>query len=60
MTRPFLPAAAGALLALVALVAAERSDAEIAGALGVPLEQWLECRLACGQPPVPLHEIKGL
>ncbi len=42
------------------LVAAEQSDAEIARTLGVPLEQWLDCRLACGQPPLPLHEVKGL
>ncbi len=43
-----------------ALVAAEQSDAEIADALGVPLEQWIDCRLACGQPPLPLHEVQGL
>ena len=42
------------------LVAAERSDGEIAAALGVPLEQWIECRLACGQPPLPLEEVEGL
>ncbi len=36
------------------------SDREIAAALGVPLALWQECRLACGQPPLPLHELHGL
>jgi len=42
------------------LLAAERSDAEIASALEVPLQQWLECRLACGQAPLPLEELRNL
>jgi RNA polymerase sigma-B factor len=42
------------------LLAAEHGDAAIAAALDVPLGQWLECRLACGQPPLPLHEITTL
>jgi DNA-directed RNA polymerase specialized sigma subunit len=42
------------------LLAEDHSDAEIAAALGVPLAQWLECRLACGQPPLPLHELREL
>ena len=42
------------------LLAADRSDAEIATALGVPLGQWLECRLACGQAPLPLEELREL
>ena len=36
------------------------SDAQIAAELGVPLALWQECRLACGQPPLPLHEVHGL
>jgi RNA polymerase sigma-B factor len=42
------------------LLAADRSDAEIATALEVPLQQWLECRLACGQAPLPLEELRNL
>lgn len=33
------------------------SDAQIAEALGIALEEWLEVRRACGQPPVPLHRL---
>ena len=29
-------------------------DQEIADRCGVGLEEWLECRRACGQPPLPL------
>ncbi len=36
------------------------SDEQIAAELGVPLALWQECRLACGQPPLPLHEVHGL
>ena len=36
------------------------SDEQIASELGVPLALWQECRLACGQPPLPLHEVHGL
>ncbi len=36
------------------------SDAQIAAELGVSLALWQECRLACGQPPLPLHEVHGL
>jgi RNA polymerase sigma-B factor len=39
-------------------VAQGLSDQQIAEQLEVPLEYWLECRLACGQRPVPLHEIQ--
>jgi len=35
------------------------SDREIAAALGVSVAVWQECRLACGQPPLPLHELHG-
>lgn len=41
-------------------LAAGLADAQIAIALQVPLELWLECREVCGQPPLPLHEIRGL
>lgn len=34
------------------------SDQEIAKQLDVPLERWLECRHACGQRPIPLHELQ--
>ena len=34
-------------------------DAQIAEALGIALEEWLEVRRACGQPPVPLHRLEG-
>jgi RNA polymerase sigma-B factor len=34
------------------------SDSEIARQLGVPLQRWLECRRACGQRPIPLHELE--
>ena len=34
------------------------SDSEIAGQMGVPLQRWLECRRACGQRPIPLHELE--
>ena len=40
-------------------VAQGLSDQQIAEQLGVPLEKWLDCRNACGQRPVPLHEIQG-
>ena len=30
-------------------------DTEIAAVLEVPLEQWLECRMACGQRPLSLE-----
>lgn len=30
-------------------------DGEIAAALQVPLAEWLECRTACGQRPLPLE-----
>ena len=36
------------------------SDEQIAAELGVPLALWQECRRACGQPPLPLHEVHGL
>jgi DNA-directed RNA polymerase specialized sigma subunit len=36
------------------------SDEQIAAELGVPLALWQECRLACGQPPLPLHELHDL
>ena len=31
-------------------------DQEIADRCGVGLEEWLECRRACGQPPLPLAD----
>ncbi len=31
-------------------------DQEIADRCGVCLEEWLECRRACGQPPLPLAD----
>ena len=34
------------------------SDQQIADQLDVPLERWLECRRACGQRPVPLHDLQ--
>lgn len=33
-------------------------DRAIASQLGVPLERWLDCRRACGQRPIPLHELE--
>ena len=36
-------------------VAQGLSDLEIASLLGVPLEQWLECRMACGLRPLSLE-----
>lgn len=36
----------------------ELSDDQIAETLGVPLERWLDCRCACGQRPIPLHELE--
>ena len=40
-------------------VAQGLSDQQIAEHLGVPLEKWLDCRMACGQRPLPLHEIQA-
>ena len=40
------------------LVARGLSDQQIADQLDVPLERWLECRRACGQRPIPLHELQ--
>jgi RNA polymerase sigma-B factor len=34
------------------------SDQQIAEQLGVTLDHWLECRNACGQRPVSLHELQ--
>jgi DNA-directed RNA polymerase specialized sigma subunit len=39
-------------------VAQGLSDQQIADQLDVPLERWLECRRACGQRPIPLHELQ--
>ena len=39
-------------------VAQGLSDQQIAEALDVPLERWLDCRRACGQRPLPLHEVE--
>ncbi len=36
-------------------VAQGLGDLEIAALLEVPLEQWLECRMACGQRPLSLE-----
>ena len=36
-------------------VAQGLADQEIAALLQVPLEQWLECRLACGLRPLSLE-----
>jgi DNA-directed RNA polymerase specialized sigma subunit len=33
------------------------SDQQIAEHLQVPLERWLDCRRACGQRPLPLHDV---
>ena len=32
------------------------TDQEIADRCGVELAEWLECRRACGQPPLPLAD----
>jgi DNA-directed RNA polymerase specialized sigma subunit len=37
----------------------ELGEAEIAEALQVPIEVWLDVRLACGSPPLPLQEELG-
>jgi RNA polymerase sigma-B factor len=39
-------------------VAQGLSDQQIADQLQVPLERWLDCRRACGQRPLPLHEVE--
>jgi RNA polymerase sigma-B factor len=39
-------------------VAQGLSDQQIADQLDVPLERWLDCRRACGQRPIPLHELQ--
>ena len=36
------------------------SDQQIADRLDVPLERWLDCRCACGQRPIPLHELQQI
>ncbi len=33
------------------------SDQQIAEQLQVPLERWLDCRTACSQRPLPLHDV---
>jgi RNA polymerase sigma-B factor len=35
------------------------NDQQIADRLEVPLQRWLECRQACGQRPIPLHQLEG-
>jgi len=38
-------------------VALGLSDQQIAEQLQVPLERWLDCRTACSQRPLPLHDV---